>query len=118
MKALSPGARGRGGVALTCHFRVTVETNVRTTAAHCRSVLYALRCDCQFPAPTDAVGFLERKQRMIRNGKRRDEAKVRRQQKVTDSVSLLDVGFIRCSPFIGHHVIETIPALPYAVHVL
>jgi hypothetical protein len=38
-------------------------------------------CDCHVPAPTDAVGFLERKQRMIRNGKRRDQAKVQRQKK-------------------------------------
>jgi hypothetical protein len=52
-------------------------------------------CDCHVPAPTDAVGFLERKQRMIRNGKRRDQAKVQRQKKkkkkATDLVSFLAV---------------------------
>lgn len=35
-------------------------------------------------------------------------------KKATDLVSFLAVGFIRCSPFISHHVIETIPAGGFA----
>jgi hypothetical protein len=56
------------------------ETDRQENSGSAVGVYCSMCCDCHFPAPIDAVGFLERKQRTIRNGKRRDEAKVQRKK--------------------------------------